>query len=198
MHDAGLRRFRQGLMARYQELRILKYRLFSDCPNIQGKPVINQPVQFLGPGTVRFRGTVNLGFCPSPGFFSGYLHIEARTVDSVIDIGDGVWVNNNSVFVSSGPGIFVGDRTTFGPDCIVTDSDFHDMHPDRRMDGNPKTGRVAIGRNVFIGADVRILKGVEIGDNSVVGLGSVLTRSFPENVYIFGNPARVVQRLETT
>jgi len=186
------------LLYKYQRLRILQYRFFSECKNIQGKPVIRQPVQFNGKGTIRFKGTVNLGYYPSGSFLNGYIYLEARSAESVIEMGDGVWINNGTAIVSEGPGIFIGARTTFGINCQVVDSDFHDMHPDRRMTGVSKTAKVVIGENVFIASNVTILKGVQIGNNSVIGNGSVVTRSVPENVVVFGNPAKIVQRIEGT
>ncbi|MDE6772661.1 MAG: sugar O-acetyltransferase, partial [Muribaculaceae bacterium] len=54
---------------------------------------------------------------------------------------------------------------------------------------------VAIGHNVWIGGDAVILPGVTIGDNVVIGAGAVVTRSFPSNVVIAGNPARVIKEL---
>jgi acetyltransferase-like isoleucine patch superfamily enzyme len=191
-------RFTHHLLYKYQRLRIWKYRFLSDCKNVQGTPTIRQPVQFVGNGTIRFTGKANLGFFPSGSFLSGYIYLEARNPDSVIEIGKGVWINNNSALVSEGPGIFIGNRTTLGTNCEIVDSDFHDMHPDRRIDGVSKTAKVIIGENVFIASNVKILKGVEIGNNSIIGNGSVVTRSIPENVVVFGNPAKIVQRIEGT
>ena len=114
----------------------------------------------------------------------------------MVEFGDEVWLNNNCLFVSDGPGIFVGSRTSFGTHCEVFDSDFHDMHPDRRMSGTPKTGKVVIGENVFIASNVKIMKGVTIGNNSIISHGSVVTRPIPENVVVAGNPAKIIQRIE--
>jgi acetyltransferase-like isoleucine patch superfamily enzyme len=168
----------------------------SDCKNVQGTPNNRQPVQFVGKGTIRFNGRVNLGFFPSGYFLSGYIYLEARNPDSIIEIGDGVNINNNSGLISEGPGISIGARTSLGTNCSIMDSDFHDMHPDRRLTGVPKTGKVIIGENVFIASNVTILKGVQIGNNSIIANGSVVTRPVPENVVVFGNPAKVVQRIE--
>jgi len=188
---------RHGIMLKYQLLRIMKYRLFSTCKNVVGTPIVNQPVQLMGKGSIKFNGTVTLGCYPSPFFLSGYIYLEAREPESVIEIGDGVWINNNTALISAGPGISIGSKTTLGAHCEIIDSDFHDMHPDRRMTGVPKTGKVVIGENVFVASNVKILKGVEIGNNSVIANGSVVTRSVPENVAVCGNPAKVVQRLGT-
>lgn len=188
---------RHALMMNYQRLRIWQYRLFSTCKDIRGKAIISQPVQCVGRGSIRYNGTVHLGVYPSGYFYSGYIYLEVRSPGSVIELGDGVWINNNTALVSDGPGIFIGNRTTLGTHCEIVDSDFHDMHPDRRMTGTAKTGKVVIGENVFIGANVKIMKGVEIGNNSIIANGSVVTRSIPENVVVCGNPAKVVQRIET-
>ena len=180
----------QRLARLYQRLRILKFKALSDCQNVRGRPNLQQPVQMLGKGTIRFGQDVTLGFFPSAYFFSGYIYLEVRSPGSLIQIEDGVCINNNSVLVSDGAGIFIGKRTMLGTHCEVIDSDFHDLHPDRRTDGVAKTGQVFIEENVLIGSNVKIMKGVRIGKNAVVANGSVVTRSIPENAVAFGNPAR--------
>ena len=177
----------QGL---YRRFGTLKYQMLSDCKNVQGSPTINQPVQMIGKGEINFKGTVNLGVYPSPLFLNGSIYLEARYEDSIIEIDDGVWINNNTFLISAGPGIFIGKNTMLGWNCEVIDSDFHHTHPDKRRDWKPNTGKVVIGKNVLIGSNVKILKGVQIGDHSVISNGSVVTRSFGENHFIYGNPAK--------
>ena len=178
------------LMRWYQRLRILKFRMLSDCAHVEGTPNIQQPVQLVGQGTIRFNGKVTLGWFPAAFFLSGYTYMEARSSSSIIQIEDGVAMNNNVTIVSDGPGIFIGKGSMLGTHCEIIDSDFHDLHPDRRKDGVAKTGKVEIGENVLIGSNVKILKGVRIGKNAVIANGSVVTRSIPENAMAFGNPAR--------
>jgi maltose O-acetyltransferase len=181
----------QNRLARiYQRFRILGYRLLSDCRNVSGHPTLLQPVQFIGKGTIRFNGEVKLGWFPSAGFFNGCIYLEARSENSLIQIDDGVVISNNCNIVSDGPGIFIGRNTMLGTNCEIIDSDFHDLHPDRRRDGIAKTGKVVIGENALIGSNVKILKGVRIGKNTVIANGSVLSRSVPEDAVVFGNPAR--------
>jgi acetyltransferase-like isoleucine patch superfamily enzyme len=180
---------RHRLLSAYQRYRIAKFRFLSDCPNVQGKPTIFQPVQLAGRGTIRFKGSVKLGCYPSAYFLSGYIYIEARTPDAIIEIGDGVWMNNNVALVSDGAGIFIGNRTKLGTHVEIIDSDFHDSHPDRH-DKPGRSARVEIGENVLIGPNVRILKGVHIGNNCIIANGSVITRSVPDNMLVFGNPGR--------
>ena len=180
---------RRRLLNLYQQYRIAKFRLLSECKNVQGRPTILQPVQLAGRGTIRFNGTVKLGCYPSGYFLSGYIYIEARTPEAVIEIEDGVWMNNNVAIISNGAGISIGKRTMLGTHVEIVDSDFHDLHPDRRGDPG-KSAKVEIGENVFIGPNVKILKGVRIGNNCIIANGTVLTRSVPDNMLAFGNPAR--------
>lgn len=84
----------------------------------------------------------------------------------------------------------------FGPNCIVTDSDFHAHWPAERRNTEPgyeNDKPVRIGDNVWIGMGSIILKGVDIGDNSIIGAGSVVTRDIPANCVACGSPAKVVK-----
>lgn len=180
-----------------QRARILKYRRLSTCPHVTGPaPVVIQPVLFLGPGRIALGRDVEFGWRTSKGFHSGYCHVEAATPASSITIGDGVQLNNDVMLKSEGPGIVIGDRALVGSQVCIYDSDFHELHPDRRRGGTPSMGQVVLGENVFVGDGVTILKGVQIGRDSVVGAGSVVTSSIPAGVIAAGNPARVVRTLE--
>ena len=77
---------------------------------------------------------------------------------------------------------------------VLSDSDWHDVY-DRTSapgDGAP----IVTGRNAWIGERAILCKGVTIGENSVVGAGSVVTKDVPDNVIAAGNPARVVKELD--
>ncbi|HWY74125.1 MAG TPA: DapH/DapD/GlmU-related protein [Verrucomicrobiae bacterium] len=174
----------------FQRLRIMKFRLLSDCKRVYGRPDVRQPVQLVGKGSIKFNGKVTLGWFPSPYFFNGSIYIEARGESSVITIEDGVCISNNSFLISDGAGISIGKDTMLGTHCEIIDSDFHDLHPERRKTGAGKAAQVIIGENVLIGSNVKILKGVRIGNNTVIANGAVVTRSIPENSVAFGNPAR--------
>jgi maltose O-acetyltransferase len=178
----------------YQRLRIIKYRLLSDCKHVYGKPVVRQPVQLVGEGEIRFNGVVNLGVYPSPFFLNGYIYIEARSPTAVVEIGDGVWMNNNCFLVSDGAGISIGKGTLMGVNCEIMDSDGHDTNPQRRMTGTPRSGKVVIGDNVLIGSNVKILKGVRIGKDSIIANGTVVSKSIPEDMLAFGNPLKCGRR----
>ncbi len=81
-------------------------------------------------------------------------------------------------------------------DCRIMDSDFHSIWPDRHSpDAIVETAPVIIERNVWIATGVIILKGVTIGENSVVAAGSVVVKDLPANCLAAGNPARVLKSL---
>jgi maltose O-acetyltransferase len=176
--------------------RIWKYRSLSTCRHVSGSPIVLQPVLFLGEGSIALGRDVEFGWRTSASFYSGYCHIEASTPASSIELGDGAQVNNNAVIKSEGPGIEIGARALLGSGVTIYDSDFHDLHPDRRRGGQPLMARVELGENVFIGDHVTILKGVRIGAHSVIGTGSVVTSSIPAGVIAAGNPARVIRALD--
>lgn len=91
----------------------------------------------------------------------------------------------------------IGDRVLVGANSTITDTDFHPLHPaERRRDILAgRQAAVIIRDDVFIGMNCLILKGVTLGEGSVVGAGSVVTRDVPPGVIVAGNPARVVRSL---
>ncbi len=93
----------------------------------------------------------------------------------------------------------IGDGTGVAANVVIADSDFHVVWPpERRFDLAPieEAKPVKIGRRVWIGYGAIILKGVTIGDNAVIGAGSVVTRDVPANTLAAGSPARVIRRLD--
>lgn len=94
----------------------------------------------------------------------------------------------------------IGDNCVIGADVIIADTDFHSLDPDTRKsekDGQmANTSPIIIGNDVFIGGKSIILKGVNLGDNVIVGAGSIVTKSFEKNSIIGGNPARLISILK--
>jgi maltose O-acetyltransferase len=179
-----------------QRLRVLKYLILSDifCCDSMGN--FNQPVLMTGHGKVQL-GRCNLGVWPSPYYLNGYIHIEARNATASIKIEDGVWINNNAVIICERSCISIGANTLIGTEFKVYDSDFHDLQPSHRMAGTHQCASVSIGKNVFIGCRVMVMKGVVIGDNSVIASGAVVTHSLPANCIAGGVPAKVIRYLRT-
>ncbi len=175
--------------------RKIKFRLLSTCHNISGKAKMVQPCQLNGYGSIVFGKDVVIGYEPSPFLYSGYGYIEARHQKAKIVIGDNVVINNNIVLISEREGIFIGKNVLIGTQCEIYDSDFHALTSKSRRDGEAVSASVHIGENVFIGSNVKILKGVSIGENSIIGNGSVVTKSIPENVIASGIPAKVMKMI---
>lgn len=178
-----------------QRPRVWKYRALSTCEDIVGIPVVLQPLLLMGQGSIVFGERVEFGWPTSPAFYSGYGHVEAYLPGSLVEFGDGAQINNSAFIKSEGPGIRVGADALLGSFVEIFDSDFHDLHPQRRRGGQPKMAAVEIENNAFIGEGARILKGVTIGAHSVIGAGSVVTTSIPAGVVAAGNPARVIREL---
>jgi acetyltransferase-like isoleucine patch superfamily enzyme len=175
--------------------RVWKYQMLSDCERVTGDPIARQPVLLKGRGEIRFGREVQFGWHASPHHYSGYSYVEAGLPESVVEIADGTLFNNSAVVRSEGPGIRIGANALFGTNVEIFDSDFHDLHPARRRSGVPATAAVEIGDNVFTGSDVKILKGVTIGANTIVGNGSIVTSDLPADVIAVGTPARVLREL---
>jgi acetyltransferase-like isoleucine patch superfamily enzyme len=175
--------------------RISKYRALSTCRRVSGSPIVRQPLLLLGDGSIVFGRDVEFGWPTSTAFHTGYCQLEVSTPQAAIEIGDGAQINNNAFIKSEGPGIRIGANALLGSEVTIYDSDFHDLHPDRRRRGQPRMGAVELAENVFVGDRVLILKGVTIGAHSVIGAGSVVTASIPAGVIAAGNPARVIRAI---
>lgn len=111
-----------------------------------------------------------------------------------IFVGDNFFANFDCVFLDAAP-IQIGSNCMIGPKtCIYAVGHPLDAESRNKSIGIPQS--VTIGDNVWIGGGVTILPGVSIGDNTVVAAASVVTKSFPANVVIAGNPAIVIKELE--
>lgn len=160
-------------------------------------PRITQPSLFLGQGQIIIDRQVQLGYYPSPYYFSTYSHIEARNPTSQIVIKKDTCINNNCSIISNGAKIEIGENCRIGANFQCYDSDFHGKKmEDRDNQSAIVNSDVNIGNNVFIGNNVIILKGVTIGDGSIIGAGSVVSKSFPTNSIIGGNPAKFIKEIE--
>jgi len=98
------------------------------------------------------------------------------------------------VRISSADEITISDNCMIASSVYITDTDWHDVYNRVHSLGNP--GPVHISENVWIGDSAIICKGVTIGENSIVGAGSVVVQSIPANVIAAGNPARIVKHLD--
>ncbi|MRT18039.1 acyltransferase [Vitellibacter sp. q18] len=175
-------------------LRRLKYRILSSHRNLEGNYTDHQPVLRNGLGSISVGKNVHFGVVNSPFFYNSYTYLEARPANAAIVIGNNVHFNNACSLISERR-IVIGDHVLIGFNCQMADSDFHDLDPDKRRQTDPSPREINIGNTVFIGNNVTILKGVSIGDNSVIANGALVTKSFPANVVIGGVPAKLLRNL---
>ena len=110
-----------------------------------------------------------------------------------VHFGKNVYANFNLTMVDDGH-IYVGDSTMFAPGVIVATAG-HPILPELRETVYQYNMPVHIGKNCWIGAGAIILPGVTIGDQVVVGAGSVVTKDLPSNVVAVGNPCRVIREI---
>ncbi|MDR3313338.1 MAG: sugar O-acetyltransferase [Oscillospiraceae bacterium] len=110
-----------------------------------------------------------------------------------VHFGSGIYCNSHVTFVDDAD-IFIGDNCMLAPNVVICTSG-HPVLPVLREHNYVYNLPVCIGKNVWIGSGAQILPGVTIGDNSVIGAGSVVTSSIPANVVAFGAPCRVIRAI---
>lgn len=110
-----------------------------------------------------------------------------------VHFGKKVYANFNLTLVDD-THIFVGDYSLIGPNVTIATA-AHPILPELRADGYQFNAPVHIGKNCWIGANTVIVPGVTIGDNSVIGAGSVVTKDIPQNAVAVGNPCRVMREI---
>ena len=108
-----------------------------------------------------------------------------------VHLGKNVYINFNATFVDD-THIYVGDYTMIGPNVTLATAG-HPILPELREKYYQYNLPIHIGKNCWLGAGVIVLPGITIGDNSVIGAGSVVTRDIPENVVAVGNPCKVLR-----
>ncbi|MGM0126044.1 chorismate mutase [Enterococcus sp. AZ194] len=111
-----------------------------------------------------------------------------------IHVGENFYANFNCTFLDVCP-IVIGDNCMFGPNVQLYTAT-HPLHPVKRNSGLENGKPITIGNNVWLGGGAILAPGVTLGDNVVVAAGAVVTKSFPENVVVGGNPARVIKEIE--
>lgn len=132
---------------------------------------------------------------------SNFIGINRRTTISThseqakIMIGDNCGMS--AAIIGAKEFIQIGDSVMIGANVLITDFDWHSINPtDRKHGASSGSKPISISDNVFIGYSATILKGVTIGENSVIGANSVVTKSIPANVIAGGNPCRVLTQLK--
>lgn len=109
-------------------------------------------------------------------------------------LGQGVYANHNLVVLDCAL-VTLGNHVLIGPNVVLSTAG-HPLDASTRRSGLEFAYPITLGNDVWLGANVVVVPGVTIGDNTTIGAGSVVTRSIPANSVAVGNPCRVVKTLE--
>lgn len=104
-------------------------------------------------------------------------------------------MNNSVTIICNTSAVSIGDNSLVGYNVEILDSDFHGIAPSERKTKHAHGSPVIVHDNVWIGSNAKILKGVTIGSNAVIGNGAIVTTDIPANTIAAGVPARVVRTL---
>lgn len=107
--------------------------------------------------------------------------------------GNNIYANFNLTLVDD-TYIYVDDNTMFGPNVVIATAG-HPILPSLREKGYQYNMSIHIGKNCWLGAGVIVVPGITIGDNVVIGAGSVVTKDLPSNVVAYGNPCKVAREI---
>ncbi len=110
-----------------------------------------------------------------------------------IEIGENFYANHNLIILD-GSKVQFGDNVFIAPNCSFYTAG-HPLDAERRNKGLEYAKPIKVGNNVWIGGNVIVLPGVTIGDNTVIGAGSVVNKDIPSNVVAVGNPCKVIKQL---
>ena len=114
--------------------------------------------------------------------------------NAVLEIGDDVGISGASIFCTES--IVIGNHVLIGASCRIYDTDFHTIdYMDRRISVRAPSAPVTIEDDVWLCANVTVLKGVTIGARSIIAAGSVVTSDIPPDVLAGGVPAKVIKSL---
>ncbi len=192
----GLIRFVRAARFRLQRIwwRWLFIHGHSGTLSVAGKIRTDVPVLSNGRGRVEIAGRTRFGYALAPKYGRGDILLQARTQSSRIEIRAHTILSNN-VSVIACERITIGEYCLIGDAVTITDSDFHELSPEGRHDGAGATAAVTIGNNVWLGSRVVVLKGVTIGDGTVIAAGAVVVNDVPARALAAGVPAKVIRSL---
>ncbi|TXF77554.1 acyltransferase [Chryseobacterium sp.] len=183
------------MLKRFNQFRyFLLPNLFSKAHCVYEKmPAFQQKTFVTGPGTIRFGENCIFGTKGGGFHYGGSIELQTRLGAAEISIAENVATNNN-LFICSANRIRIGAGTFIGQNVTLMDFEAHGTEPEKRNEMG-EIGTVNIHENVWIGNNVTILKNSEIGKNSIVATGAVVSGKFPPNVIIGGIPAKVIKNL---
>ena len=110
-----------------------------------------------------------------------------------IEIGENFYSNHN-LTILDGNKVKFGDNVFIAPNCAFYTAG-HPIDAETRNKGLEYANPIEVGNNVWIGGNVVVLPGIKIGDNTVIGAGSIVTKDIPSNCVAVGNPCRVIKEI---
>ncbi|MGL6128585.1 sugar O-acetyltransferase [Chryseobacterium artocarpi] len=131
-------------------------------------------------------GSIKENICIEPSFWCDYGYN--------IKVGESFYANHNLVILDCAKVEF-GDNVFIGPNCSFYTAG-HPLDVKQRNEGLEYAHPIKVGNNVWLGGNVVVLPGVSIGNNSVIGAGSVVTKDIPDNVVAVGNPCKIVKNIK--
>lgn len=164
-----------------------------------GKSLITYGTLFVrGKGCIKLGDNVTITSCRETNPIGG----DVKTIlfaknCGKIEIGHGTGLSNVAIVALES--VVIGNNVMIGGNCKIYDHDFHSLKYEERMmypDPGVKSAPVEIKDGAFIGAHTIILKGVTIGEKSIVGAGSVVTKSIPDGEIWAGNPCKYIRKIE--
>ncbi len=112
---------------------------------------------------------------------------------SQIEIGEDFYCNHNCVILDCAPVVF-GNHVYIGPNCGFYTA-YHPFDVHTRRKGLEYASKIMIGNDVWLGGDVKVMPGVTIGNDVIIGAGSVVTHDIEDHVIAVGNPCRVLRKI---
>jgi acetyltransferase-like isoleucine patch superfamily enzyme len=119
--------------------------------------------------------------------------VGCANLNAAVYVGENTTIGNNSIIIASEK-ISIGKNCMIAPNVHIVDSNHGTKEGRAYNEQDNIVSKVHIGDNVWIGSGAIVLMGVSIGANSIVGAGSVVTKSFPENSLIIGSPAKLKEQ----
>lgn len=165
---------------------------YAQFPKIWGRIMVSK---FAEGGTIKIgrRVLINSSFKANPvgGHRTVFMIMHKN---AVIELDDEAGISN--VLLAAHERIYIGKCVAIGAGAKIMDTDFHGLrYADRVANTNTAHAPIIIRDRVFIGADTLILKGVTIGEDSIIGAGAVVAKSIPPGEIWGGNPARFLRKL---
>lgn len=108
-----------------------------------------------------------------------------------ITIENDVYINFGCIILDCNK-VVIGEHTLIGPNCGLYAAN-HAIDKEERINGGCIGKPIHIGKNVWLGGDVKVLGGVTIGDNTIIGTGSIVTKDIPSNCIAVGSPCKVLR-----